>query len=388
MGLSVAKRRGAGVKAYFVSRKGGKKNKYYGKVVIYLNTDKKKSFIINTIFYGLIAVLIWLTCKFIMPVLVPFILAFLLASLIRLPVKKFYGESEAKNKSISISTCIIFYGLFFTAITFASFGLYQGLSGLLSSIPDMYNNSLVPALNAVILWIETFLADFDIEVNIKLGALFKEHIGVIGEYVTSFSTNAIKLISGGVTQIPGFIIKLVIMVISTFFCMVDYEKIIKFFLDLIPKGKEDTFSNLSKYFKSTVLLYIKSYSLLFLLTFIELLIGFLLLRVEHGALLAVIVAVFDILPILGVGGVLLPWAAIGLITGDLFIGIGMLVLYLLIAFIRNMAEPRLIGNQIGLHPLATLIAMYLGLRFLGFLGMFLFPVTLSVIVGMRKDKEN
>ena len=90
---------------------------------------------------------------------------------------------------------------------------------------------------------------------------------------------------------------------------------------------------------------------------------------------------------LGVGGVLLPWAVIGLITGDIFIGIGMLVLYLVIAFIRNMAEPKLIGNQIGLHPLATLIAMYLGLRFLGFFGMFLFPVTLSVIVGMKKEEK-
>lgn len=383
------------MKAYGVRRRGGKKKNKSGvtnsgsqrRDVNYLNTDKKRTFIINTIFYGLIAILIWLVCKYIMPVLIPFILAFVIASIIRIPVKRFYGKSETKDKIISVLTCILFYGLFFTAVTFAGIGLYQGLSGLLSSIPDMYNNGLVPALNALISSIEDLLANYNVEVNIRLGELIKEHIGILGEYITSFSANAIKFISGGVTQIPGFIIKFVIMIISTFFCMIDYNKIMIFFIGLIPKGKEHVLTDITKYFKSTVLLYIKSYSMLFMLTFVELLIGFSILRVEQAPLLAILVAIFDILPILGVGGVLLPWAVIGLITGDMFIGIGMLVLYLIIAFIRNMAEPKLIGNQIGLHPLATLVAMYLGLRFLGFFGMFLFPVTLSVIVGMKKEEK-
>ncbi len=65
----------------------------------------------------------------------------------------------------------------------------------------------------------------------------------------------------------------------------------------------------------------------------------------------------------------------------------MMLLYLVITFIRNTAEPKLVGKQIGLHPLATLIFMYLGLKFLGFLGMFLFPVTLSVLVNMKHKKQ-
>ena len=69
------------------------------------------------------------------------------------------------------------------------------------------------------------------------------------------------------------------------------------------------------------------------------------------------------------------------------LAIGMLVLYLIIIFIRNTLEPKLVGQQIGLHPLATLIFMYLGLRFLGLLGMFLFPVTLAVIVSIRNGKK-
>ena len=140
--------------------------------------------------------------------------------------------------------------------------------------------------------------------------------------------------------------------------------------------------------KNTITIYVKSYSLLFLLTFVELLIGFSILKIDYAPLISTIVAIFDILPILGVGGVLLPWSVIGFMTDNLFIGIGVLILYLIIAFIRNIAEPKLVGDQIGLHPLATLIFMYLGLQFLGFLGMFLFPVTLSVIVGMKREQTD
>lgn len=67
--------------------------------------------------------------------------------------------------------------------------------------------------------------------------------------------------------------------------------------------------------------------------------------------------------------------------------IGMLILYLVITFIRNTAEPKLVGGQIGLHPLATLIFMYLGLKFMGFLGMFLFPVSLAVFISVKRGKE-
>ena len=135
--------------------------------------------------------------------------------------------------------------------------------------------------------------------------------------------------------------------------MIDYDKIINFFIKCIPAGKEETVLSLVKYYKSTIMIYLKSYSLLFLLTYIELSIGFTILRIPYAPLIGLLIAIFDILPILGVGGILLPWAVILFVMKEIPLGVGMLILYLVIAFIRNTAEPKLVGKQIGLHPLAT-----------------------------------
>ena len=132
--------------------------------------------------------------------------------------------------------------------------------------------------------------------------------------------------------------------------------------------------------------YIKSYSLLFLLTFVELGIGFLILRVDHAILLATLISIFDLMPILGTGGILLPWALISLLFGDWFRAIGMLVLYLIITGIRQTLEPQIVGKQIGLHPLATLAAMLLGLKLFGIVGMFGVPVLLAVSTAMYRAK--
>lgn len=349
--------------------------------------EKKRTFIVNIIFYGLIILLIWAACKFVMPVLIPFIIAFVIASLIRIPVKRLYGSSEVKNKIISIITCIVFYAIVFSLLGFLSVKLYNTISDFLFSIPAIYQNDIAPALNLVFDLVERTLASMNAEIAAEIDNIFQGFLNDIGEYIKTFSVNAIKVISGSLSKVPAFIIKLIITIISTFFFMIDYNKILVFFINIIPAGKENTIMYITKYFKNTILIYLKSYSLLFLLTYAELTIGFTILSIPYAPLIGLLVAIFDILPILGVGGILLPWAVILVILKEIPMGIGMFLLYLIIAFIRNTVEPKLVGEQIGLHPLATLIFMYLGLKFLGFLGMFLFPVTLAVFVSMKRGKE-
>ena len=348
--------------------------------------EKKQKFIVDIFFYGLIGLLLWAACRFVLPVLIPFIIAFLIASMIRIPVRKLYGSSELKNKVISIMTCVIFYAIVFFILGYASVNIYNTISDFLVSVPALYQNDIVPALNQVSDVVGRAIQSMDAEIAVELDKMFDEFLNNIGEYIKTFSVNAIKAISESLAGIPGFIIKLVITIISTFFCMIDYNKILILFIKLIPKGKEDAIMNIAKYFKSTIFIYLKSYSLLFLLTYVELAIGFMILGIPYAPLIALLVAVFDILPILGVGGILLPWSVILFVMKEIPLGIGMLLLYLVITFIRNTAEPKLVGKQIGLHPLATLIFMYLGLRFLGFLGLFLFPVTLAVLVNMKQEK--
>ena len=180
-----------------------------------------------------------------------------------------------------------------------------------------------------------------------------------------FSVKAVRMLSRGATKIPGFIVKLVVTVISTFFIALDFDTILSFFRKWIPAEKEKEAGRATAYVKNVFLIYLKSYSLLFLLTFVELFAGFLIFGIPYAPALAFAVAVFGILPILGTGGILLPWAAILFLMGNTALAVGMLMLYIVITVIRNILEPKIVGKQIGLHPLATLIFMFLGLKVLG-----------------------
>ena len=125
---------------------------------------------------------------------------------------------------------------------------------------------------------------------------------------------------------------------------------------------------------------IKGYAILMLMTFLELLAGFLILRVKYALLLSLLIAVVDILPVLGTGTVLIPWGIAGLILKNTALGIGILVLYAVITVIRNFAEPKIIGKQIGINPLFTLLSMFIGIKLLGFAGVIIFPTALIVTV--------
>lgn len=121
-----------------------------------------------------------------------------------------------------------------------------------------------------------------------------------------------------------------------------------------------------------------------LITFTELTIGLLLIGQSNAILLAAIICVIDILPVLGTGAVVIPWALISLFTGNILKAIGLILMYIVITIIRNFLEPKVIGNQVGLHPLITLLSMFCGLRLLGFVGLFGFPLTLIVLNDLYK----
>ena len=120
--------------------------------------------------------------------------------------------------------------------------------------------------------------------------------------------------------------------------------------------------------------WLKAQGLLMLITFGELAAGFLLLRVELSLLLAGLVALVDALPVFGTGTVLLPWAVLALLGGDVRMSVGLLVLYSVISLVRSLLEPRLVGARVGLPSLAALVCMYVGFQALGVLGMLLAPL--------------
>lgn len=346
---------------------------------------KKELFIINAVFYALIGGIVFGICKYILPVLVPFILAFFIAVLIQIPVRKFSAGQAEKKRVIAVVCCICFFVIFFALVMVLGVKLLQGTGGIIAAIPEIYQDRIAPVIAEIAERLEELAASVDILWAQKIEEVFGEFSENVGQYITDFSMGAVKSLSERATQIPEFVVKLVVTVVSTFFMAVDFEKIISFVRKWISAGREESVEKTVIYAKNVIFIYLKSYSFLCMLTFAELLVGFWILRVPYAGLIALSIAVFDILPVLGTGGILLPWSALLCLLGDFPLAFGILVLYIVITIIRNTLEPKIVGKQIGLHPLATLILMFIGLNILGIAGMIILPVGLSVLVNLEKN---
>ncbi len=346
--------------------------------------EKKKKFIIDIMYLVCIGVLFFFFFKYVFEPIIPFLIAFIVAYFIRYGVRRTGVKSEKIKKLVTVGFVLLFYSVIFTILTLVGVKMIDKLIGLIQSLPRLYNENIPPLLAQLSKLIEEVALKFDTNVAREVEKAFEEFQASLGKYITDFSFAAFSIISDGIMGIPSLIIKLIVTIVATFFMALDFDKITGLFRKVLGEKKYRVIYEGAWHTKKVIGAYLTSYTLLFLITFIELCIGMCLFQIPYPTVVALLIAVFDILPFLGTGGVLIPWALICLFTGNVPLGIGIFVLYIIITVVRNTLEPKVVGKQIGLHPLATLIAMFVGMRMFGLVGLIFFPVTLVVGVSMVK----
>lgn len=213
----------------------------------------------------------------------------------------------------------------------------------------------------------------------ELYAIVSEALSLLGGAISSFLGRALK-------ATPSVFLGGVVTVVSCYYMSIDFERICGFLGGLMPARLRNRAGDVKNGVLVALLGYVKAYGILFVLTFCEVLAGLLILCPSHAWLGALAVAAIDVLPVLGAGFVLIPWGVVSLLSGEHFLGIGLLVLYVIITVVRQIAEPKVIGESAGLHPLGAMIAMFAGYRLFGFSGMLLAPIVLTVAgkVGMKR----
>jgi sporulation integral membrane protein YtvI len=180
----------------------------------------------------------------------------------------------------------------------------------------------------------------------------------------------INLIIYFVSSIPYILMVFIFTLIATYFFTKDISKYKTSVLDNYIPGKTEKISYVYTETKKMLLGYFASYLLIILITFIVTLIGFLILGVRYSLVLSLICAVLDFLPVLGVAAIYIPLAIIYMVGGNYFTGIGLLILYALVFFVRQITEPKIVSSSLGLHPVSVLAAIFIGLKAYGILGMF------------------
>ena len=358
--------------------------------------EKRRNFIINTVYFALIAGIVYLIFKYAIFIVMPFLLGFAAAALVNPPVRFLAKKFELKRRPTGILILLIFYATIGMLITVLVVRLVVAAGELSSSLPGIYSSRVEPALGAVFDFINRVIDRIDGILGGKLSGSFTEGLGgifasiktSIGTAVSDISVKALTKLSSIAAAIPGVVVELVFAVISSFFFTVDYENILAFAKKRLPEKTVNLLTELRDRVFLTVGRYIRSYTLIMLITFAELALGLLLIGADKPFVIALCTALFDFLPVLGTGGILIPWAVIKLIGGDYFFAVGLMVLWAVISIVRNIIEPKIVGGQVGLHPLATLIAMFVGTKLFGIVGLFLLPMSLAIAVSLLREREN
>jgi len=349
--------------------------------------DKKRAFVVTGLYYGLMLSFAYLVLKFLVPVLVPFIIAFCVVWLLRFPSELLARKIGRGNKIILAILLTMFYVLVGFFVLKLSANVAPSIGNFFLQLPSIYTEQILPAMQDVYQELSGIMMEHNPDVVLEMESIFDQILLKIGSVISNSSGSIIKSISSYAAAVPGIVVKIIITIISSYFIAGDYEHIIFFILGLLPEPKRTKFVSLMDQLKIMLGIFIRSYLLLMVITFVELSIGLSLNRIPYAILIALGIAIFDILPILGTGGVLIPWIIIAAVLGNYGMAIGILITYLVITIVRNFLEPKLVGQQIGLHPLATLISMFVGARLFGIVGLFGFPVILSLGIRMKKLKS-
>ncbi len=226
---------------------------------------------------------------------------------------------------------------------------------------------------------ENFLSIFDF--GNSSGKLFTAG----GEKLLSILSGIIGKIT---TFLPKFFIGIVILLFSAYYFTVDMTNISSYLLTPLGKRGKNTLRALRAEFLTTLIRFLRAYFLLFIMTYAVIAFLLTIFGFSFAFSTALLIAFIDILPILGSGSVLIPWSILSFVRHRPDQGIYLIIIYVFLFFLRQITEPRLVGRMLGLHPLASLLVIFLGLAAYGVSGMIILPLLLIVGKGMYKRHQN
>lgn len=311
----------------------------------------------------------------------PLILAMLISTALH-PVSSFLSKkTHLPHKLVSAFTVLTFFAA-------VSFLIYLAMSRLAYECGSLLKR-LAAEPELISAKIDAFLSSISDCVNLKfLQNITNTSLGIdinivarsaLEALISSITSSIPATAFDFVSRIPELLLSVAVFLISAFYLTADRQIIFSYLRSVLPNAYAEKAATYGCRLSKALGGYAKAYLLIMLLTFLEAFVGLSVLKLNYACLMAVIIAVVDALPILGVGTVLVPWAILSFFSSDVKTGIGLLVLYGIMLILRQIAEPKIVGSSLGLHPLVTLTSVYIGLRLLGIVGIFAGPITTLMI---------
>lgn len=343
---------------------------------------KEKISLISIISVGILSILILFLVftKYLLPILLPFIISLMIAASTVNPAKALSQRINAPERIIRLVISVVVTLFFFALVSLLLWRISTGVWGFLTDMNEkngIYGIlSSIPSVDS-----RMFGKIFPPEILKKIGL-------AVDELIASVFSALAEWIASIAASLPQIFLFVLVSLVSLIYFALDYDKIASFIKGILPEKATVILRKIRLSIITVIKKYLLSYSIILLITYGIILAGLLILRVKHAPVIAFLISILDLLPVIGVGTVLIPWSIAAFIGKNAYLGIGLIILFLVNTLIRQYSEPKILGKSLDLHPIVTLMIVYIGYALFGFFGMILLPVVVVSLVTVLKGNDS
>lgn len=372
--------------------------------------EKRRNTLIHIAYFAVVAFAFYIFMEYLLNLVAPFVFAFIFAVIMQKPIRFISKKTKIKKGFVASVLVILVLGAVVSVLFFIGYKLFAELKDFANYMIAKFND-LPSALETVRSWVVDAIAFLPNKIEASAAETINgffdnliprvkvDGISAIGESAglstEGFDMSMLSAPIGGlwntIKGIPAFLTGILIGIIACFFITCDYDNIVDMVKRNVSEKQEEAIVKTKRILGDIIGKMVKSYSTIIFITFCEVAIGLNVLALfdiyTNGYIIAIALctAVLDILPVLGTGTVLIPWAAYSLFTGNTALAIGLVILYAIITVVRQIIEPKLVAMNVGIHPILTLFGMYVGLQLFGVLGMFVLPISFVLIKVLNEE---
>lgn len=329
-----------------------------------------------------IALLILLLCIFVVPRVILFFMPFVIGYIVALmasPLVRFFEEKlKIRRKAGTVVVIIAVIGLIVLALYLIGAKLAEEAVGFVESLPAMWRGLEQDIMDIGKNW-SKFDARMPLDMQQAATSLTNALNKYMGDLISKIGTPTIAAVGGFAKQIPTILIGLIMALLSAYFFVAEKHTVSSFMEKHMPASIRKRYDLMRRSLSRAIGGYIKAQIRIEVWMYLLLVIGLAILQVNYALLIALGIAFLDFLPFFGTGTVLVPWAVVKLLSADYKMAVGLLIIWGVGQLARQLIQPKIVGDSIGVAPLPTLFLLFVGYKLAGVLGMIL-AVPIGIIV--------
>ena len=316
----------------------------------------------------------YLISVYLLPYFSPFILALILSLFIE-PLVKFLQVKLRMSRGLAVaSVMLVGLGLIFFFISAIVFSLVSELIQLSYQLPR-YQTDMQAFINSTVAEAKYF---YNFRLSPSMVEAINQNIGAITTslqtFVVSTTESVLNLLSGVPQGITGVITLLVVSLLASFFISKDKDLLLNVWLKVTPGNWGRKILAMTQTMMQAFMKYLKAQLILISITTVVTIFGLYLIGAEYALTMGLLTGFFDLIPILGPSIIMIPWIIWAFVSGSSVFAVKLLILYAVILIIRQLLEAKVVADSLGIHPLATLVSIYMGLKLFGVMGMIIGPL--------------